>query len=141
MGRAGIYPTLSAIPNYAWRPDVDYLDEGTTIRMPNNTPYAGTLYWYGVTPTQALSATVQPVLNPPPIRMLIVRRATASWAETGNIRNERLADRMAGLFEKEFGEAMTLLRKHFKNGGALGRLLYPWGVGQYGPGWGGAWWN
>lgn len=140
MGSAGIYPSLTAIPGGAWRPGIDYLDEGTTIRMPNNVPYTGTLYWYGVTPRQQMSATVQPVLNPPPIRMLAVRRAVATFAETGNIRNEALANRMAALFEKELGEAATLLRKHFKNGGAMGRLLYPWGVGAYTPGFAGQWW-
>lgn len=140
LGSAGIYPSLTSIPGGAWMPGIDYLDQGTTIRMPNNVPYTGTLYWYGVTPRQQMSATVQPVLNPPPIRMLIVRRAVATFAETGNIRNEALANRMAALYEKELGEAATLLRKHFKNGGAMGRLLFPYGTGIYGAGWSGRWW-
>lgn len=140
LASAGIYPSLSAIPGGAWQPGIDYLDQGTSIRMPNNVPYTGTLYWYGVTPRQQMSDTVEPVLNPPTIRMLIVRRAVSIFAETGNIRNEALANREAALFEKEFGEACTLLRKHFKNGGAMGRLLYPWGVGAFAPGFVGQWW-
>lgn len=140
IGPAKVYPNLSAIPGAAWLPGIDYLDEGTQIRMVNNTPYTGTLYWYGVTPPAQMSDSVQPVLFPPPIRMLIVRKAVAEWAQTGNLRNASLADRQTVLFEKEFGEAMTLLRKHFAMGGGLGRMLYPWGVGAYGPGWGGAWW-
>jgi hypothetical protein len=141
MGRATIYPSLSAIPGYAWTPGIDYLDEGITIRMPNNTPYAGPLYWYGITPSQQLSASVQPVLMPPPIRILSVIDGVKNFAESANVRNAELADRMATRFEKEFGEAMTLLRKHFSGGGGLGRLLVPWGVpgGVYGPGWAGAW--
>lgn len=139
MGRARIYPSLSAIPGYAWTPGVDYLDQGTTIRMPNNTPYTGTLYWYGITPTQQISASVQPVLMPPEIRMLDVLYAVKNFAESG-VRNAELADRMALRYEVEFGTAMTMLRKHFSSGGGLGRLLMPWGVGEYGPGWSGAWW-
>lgn len=140
MGQAGIYPSLQAIPGGAWVPGVDYLDEGIRIRMPNAVPYTGTLYWYGLTTYPPLNAVVDPVLQPPPIRKLIVRRAVADFAETGNLRNEALANRESALFEKELGEAVTLLRKRFKNGGALGRLLNPWGVGQYGPGWAGCWW-
>lgn len=139
IGQAGIYSTLSAIPGGAWRPGLDYLDEGPTIRMPNNTPYAGPLYWYGVTPNQLLSASVQPILNPPPLRMLIVRHAVAEFAEA--TRDTDLANRQHALFEKDFTDAMLLLRKHYKKGGALGRLLYPWGVGAYQPGWGGQYWS
>lgn len=140
MGQAGIYPSLNAIPGGAWVPGQDYLDEGTTIRMVNATPYTGTLYWYGITPKQQMSASVQPVLYPPPIRMLSVIWATKCFAEAGGIRNERLSDRMEKRFEKSLGETMTMLRKHFKSGGGLGRLLGAWGVGEYGPGWSGAWW-
>lgn len=139
MGRARIFPSLSAIPGYAWNPGIDYLDEGVQIRMPNNTPYAGTLYWYGITPTQQISASVQPVLMPPSIRMLNVIEAVKNFAESANVRNANLADRMTVRFEREFGNAMTLLRKHFASGGGLGRLLMPWGA-PGGPGWSGAWW-
>lgn len=142
MGRATIYPTLSSIPGGAWLPGIDYLDEGTTIRMPNNTPYTGTLFWYGLTPVQQLSATVPPVLSPPPLRMLIVLEGVKSYAESF-VRNPALSDRMALRLETEFGQGMTMLRKHFANGGGFGRVLFPWGVPgtPYGPGWGGAWWN
>lgn len=139
MGRAHIYASLNAIPGGAWVPGIDYLDEGTQIRMPNGTSYAGPLYWYGLTPTQQMSATVQPVLMPPSIRMLDVLKAVESFAQSA-VRNENLADRMEKRYEREFGDAMTLLRKHFASGGGMGRLLYPWGTGGYGPGWSGQWW-
>ena len=141
MGRTGIYANLASIPGGAWTPGIDYLDEGTTIRMPNNTPYTGTLYWYGLQAAPRMSDTVQPILMPPSIRMLIARRAAAMFAESGQIRNPQIADRQTLEFEKEFGEAMTLLRKHFKNSGCLGRMLMPWGVGNYTAGWPGAWWS
>lgn len=142
IGRTSIYPSLSAIPGGAWNPGIDYLDEGTTIRMPNNTPFTGPLYWYGITPTQQMSATVQPVLMPPPLRMLDVVQAVKNFAESANVRAPDLANRMALRLEKEFGEGMTMLRKHFSRGGGSGRLLFPWGapMSPYGPGWAGAWW-
>ena len=140
MGQTGIYPTTSSIPGGAWTPGVDYLDEGTTIRMPNAVPYTGTLFAYGLQMAPRMSQDVQPVLMPPSIRMLIPRRAVAMFAESGNIRNEALANRMSVEFEKEFGDTMTLLRKHVKTSGTMGRMLMPWGVGPYGPGWSGAWW-
>lgn len=142
MGRAQIYPSLNAIPGYAWQPGIDYLDQGTSIRMPNNTPYAGTLYWYGITPTQQLSAIVEPVLMPPSSRQLIVIYAVKTFAESANVRNADLADRMSVRFELEFGQNATMWRKHFSGGGGLGRLLVPWGVpgSVYSPGWAGQWW-
>jgi hypothetical protein len=139
MGKTQIFPTLSSIPGGAWRPNIDYLDEGIRIRLPNATPYAGPLYWYGLTPAQQMSATVQPVLQPPQSRMLIVLAAVKAFSESA-MRNPALADRMAVRFETEFGQTMTMLRTHFKNGGGLGRLLFPWGSGSYGPGWSGQWW-
>lgn len=128
IGRATIYPSLSSIPGGAWVPGVDYLDEGTLLRMPNGVPYAGPLYWYGVTPIQSLSADVPPVLQPPPARILLVIKAVATFAETGNVRNATLADRMLARFEREFAAHMTLIRKHVASDGAFGRLLWPLGA-------------
>jgi len=142
IGQARIYPSLSAIPQGAWIPGIDYLDEGVTIRMPNNTPYTGTLYWYGLTPAQRIASGVQPVLQPPASRLGIAIRAVKNFAMSAN-RNAALVQAME-LKEREwFDPYLTLLRKHFSSGGGMGRLLYPWGVpgGVYGPGWSGAWWS
>lgn len=139
MGKAGIYPSLASIPGGAWLPGIDYLDEGVRIRMPNNSPFVGPLYWYGLTPTQQMSASVQPVLQPPSARILDVIQAVKVFAESA-MRNPALADRMDLRFEREFGQTMTMLRTHFRNGGGLGRLLFPWGTGEYGPGWSGQYW-
>lgn len=127
LGRARIYNSLAAIPSAPLRPDFDYLDEGVRIRSTNNTPLAGPLYWYGLTPTQRISATVQPVLMPPSARMLDVIAAVKMFAESA-LRNAALADRMDARFEREFGQKMTMIRKHFAGGGAMGRLLAPWGA-------------
>lgn len=126
MGKAGIYSSLAAVPDYPWVPGVDYLDEGVQIRLPNNRSWAGTLYWYGITPPQELSATVQPVLQPPSARTLIVSEAVRKFATTA-VRNADLAAMAAQEFDREFGPIMALLRRHFRGGGALGPLTFPWG--------------
>lgn len=124
MGKAGIFPSLQAIPNAPWQPGVDYLDEGTQIRMPNGRQWSGTLYWYGITPAQQMSAAIQPVLNPPPIRALIVLKAVADYARSAG-RNSDMALTYEAQFEREFGPWMTQLRRHFRGGGAMGPLLQP----------------
>lgn len=128
IGRTRIYPNLSAIPGGAWIPNIDYLDEGVQIRMPNQVPYGGSLYWYGVTPIGQMSDTVQPILNPPAARMLIAIDAVKNFAESANVRNANLADRMETRFEREFAIQMTLLRKHVSSDGWYGRMLWPLGA-------------
>lgn len=127
MGKTGIYPSLSAIPDSPWREGYDYLNEGTQIRIPNNTSYAGTLYWRGITPPPDITASTQPVLFPEAARELIVIDAVRQFASE--------YDRNAGLVElmqtEWFGnpalnlvgawQAWTLVWKtQFRNGGALG---------------------
>ena len=123
---AHVYLSLSAIPSYPWNPGQDYLDEGSTIRMPNNTPYTGTLYWQGITPPQQISASVQPILNPPAARILICIKAVQTFAEEA-IRNPSLVDEMQMRWDREFPEQMTAIRKHFKGRhyGGFGNRI-PW---------------
>lgn len=125
---ARIFPTQSAVPDYPWTPGVDYLDEGSVIRLPNNTPWAGPLYWYGVTPPAQMSASVQPVLMPPPARILIVIDAVRSFAEQ-YLRNAALADQMEIKWDREYGAQMVTIRKHLRGNGNVSRLGYPFGVG------------
>lgn len=126
MGKTGIFPSLVSIPDYPWQPGIDYLDEGVQIRMPNNRQWSGPLYWYGITPPQQMSATVQPVLQPPPARILIVIEAVRTFAEEF-ARNPALVSTMENKWANEFGPWMTQLRRHFRGGGLLGPLLVPWG--------------
>ncbi len=120
-GKARIYIDLVSIPNAPLRPGVDYLDEGTQIRMPNNMPWGGTLYWYGITPPELMSATVQPVLQPPTARILIVIEAVREFAEEFG-RNEKLMASMDRRWDREWGPTMTMIRTHFRGGGALTML-------------------
>lgn len=121
-----IYPALTAIPDWPLIPGADYLDEGTQIRMPNNItlPFPA-LYMYGVVFPQRMSATVQPALQPPAARMLIVYKAVEIFANGAGVRNAQLADRMAAKYQLEFGKWMTTIRRHFQGGNPLGPLVTP----------------
>lgn len=133
MGPAKIFNSLTAIPDYPLIPGVDYLDEGTTIRGPNNLPIPGPgpLYWYGLTPPARMSATVQPILQPPPFRICIMLKAASDWAQTQGVLNANTVDRYEGQYEREFARNMTQVRKHFQAGGAIGRLLLPYGAAGF----------
>lgn len=123
---ARIYPNLLAVPSYPWNPGADYLDEGATIRMPNNNPYTGAVpYWQGIVPPTQISATVQPVLQPPAARILICIRAVQFFAEEA-IKNGALADQMQIRWDREFPKQMTVLRKHFcgRSYGSTGRIQW-----------------
>lgn len=133
MGRAQIYPSLSAVPDYPWRPGVDYLDEGTTIRIPNNIAFAGPLYWRGITLPQAISASVQPVIQPPPARTLIVTKAVQLFAEQ-YLRNAALADQMQIRWDRQFPKQMTMIRKHFSGARPTLAVTAGSGYGGGGPG-------
>lgn len=124
MGKARIFMDLVSVPFAPLRPGIDYLDEGTTIRMPNNMPWSGTLYWYGIDPPEQLSETVQPVLFPPSARILIVIEAVRQFAQQFG-RNNALEQAMDREWDNEFPPTMTMLRTHFRGGGALGSMLRP----------------
>lgn len=80
MGKTGIFSDLSAIPSCPWRQGIDYLNEGTQIRIPNNGTYSGTLYWRGITPPPDITAVTQPVLFPEASRELIVLDAVRQFS-------------------------------------------------------------
>ena len=140
LGKAQVFPSLNAVPNFPWLEGIDYLDEGTRIRMPNNQQWTAPLYWYGMTMPQDLSASVNPTLNPPSARILIPVQAVKNFAEEGN-RNPPLAAAMNAKYQEHFGPIMTAMRKHFRSGGTLGQGSYPWGRagGLYAPSGLGGW--
>lgn len=139
IGKVRIFENLAAIPDYPWVEGVDYLDEGTQIRIPNNQTYGGTLYWRGIAPYADITASVQPSLLPPPFRILIVYEAVRRYAEEG-LRSVELADRMQANYDKAFMRLCIVLKTQFSSGGALGsvsglRLT----MGAYNGNGGGAW--
>lgn len=76
FGHAEIYARLSDIPDYPMAPGVDFIPEGTKIRIPQNrtksfvdgAPY----YRMALRPDTVISASVQPLLQPKSARMLLV---------------------------------------------------------------------
>lgn len=128
IGPASIYPSLAAIPSYPLTPGFDYLDEGIRIRGPNNLPINagnGPLYWYGIGFPAQMSATVQPVLQPPPSRDVICLKAAERFFWSNGGTNQLMAGQFHAMYEEQMGFTMTMIRRHFRGGGAMGRLLYP----------------
>lgn len=119
FGKTQIYRNLSDIPDMPMIPDWDYLDEGTQIRLPRNRTYTGTLYWRGVVMPGVIDATHDPAFNPRPLNELVAIRAAKNFAESGNLRNAALADRMRLRWKERFPYWMLVLRKQFDRGGAL----------------------
>ena len=143
LGKAQIYPTLTAVPDYPWIPGIDYLDEGTQIRLPNNQQWPGPLYWRGMTSPPAISATNQPVIQPPLSRILIVIKGVRIFAEQF-ARNPVLAATMEARWQREWPKHATAIRRHFRGartlgpltsaGGAWGPSLgFGFGAGGWGP--------
>lgn len=144
-GNAAIFPSLASIPDYPWVPGVDYLDEGATIRLPNARQWAGPLFCYGVDPAvmqpAPLSATVAPVVQPAPARVLIVIEAVRQYAMEF-ARNPALAALAQNEWDREFARWMTEIRRHLRGTRRLGPLVGNHGIaGAFGPGWGGTLWS
>lgn len=125
MGKTGIYPSLSAIPDAPWREGIDYLNEGTQIRIPNNRSYGGTLYWRGITPPPNIDATHQPSLFPEASRELIVMDAVRQFASE-YARNPDVVTMMAnewdgdGIRPGAWATWCLVWKTQFRQGGALG---------------------
>ena len=127
-GDVGIYRSLNDVPDNPMMLNVDYLDEGTLIRIPNNRTFASTLYWRGIATPADISASQEPALRPAPARVLIVFKAVENFAREGGAR-AALADEMEYLWRKEFPIHMANWKTHFRRGGGLGRIIRtdPWG--------------
>jgi hypothetical protein len=124
-GYGGIYTALNNIPDSPWVDGVDYINEGSQIRIPNNRTYSGTLYWYGVGQPADISASVQPSLFPEDSRELIVIEAARRFGQEGN-RNLSLADEMKIEFANKWPIYCMRWKTQYKQGGALsftGRTL------------------
>lgn len=119
MGKGGIFASLSDIPSNPLRPGVDYLLEGTQIRIPNNNTYTGTLYWYGIGQPPDITASVQPSLFPEASRELIVVETVRQFA-LEYLRSPDLSAAMRDEFDGRLWPSYCLLWKSaFRSGGAL----------------------
>lgn len=121
MGKAIIFPSLASWPDFPWVEGMDYISEGTQIRMPNNRTWASPLYWYGVPQPSDISASVQPALFPEGSRELIVFRAVANFANEAD-NNEKLSAKMEGRYQQAWMRWCTAWKTQFGSGGALGSI-------------------
>jgi hypothetical protein len=120
VGHVKIFRNLADYPDCALVEGVDYLNEGTQIRIPNNRT-EGTLYWHGIPiPIDIASGgSAEPALRPAPSRVLIVIRAVWNFALEGN-RDAALAEAMERKWYREFPKWMLVFKTQFSQGGALG---------------------
>lgn len=90
MGWVQIAPRLSAFFSdqgfVGWEVDVNYLDEGTRIRIPGDRAWAGDLYARYVPRPPRITAGVAASLRPIELCELAVNRAVRKWASKGNQR-------------------------------------------------------
>ena len=114
-GKVKIYPTLASVPDSPLREGVDYLQEGTQLRIPHDSTYTGALYWRGIPPVADISATVQPALMPPPARSLIVLEAARMFQQDQPADAALLTQEYA----HEFARWMLVYKTQFRSGGGV----------------------
>jgi hypothetical protein len=119
FGSAQIYKTVTAVPDRPLIPSYDYIDEGDHIRLPRNRKYSGPLYYRAIVMPPPITALVAPALVPSAANELTGIRAAMNFAESGNVRNATLADRMAVRWAKRFPHWCLLWKRQFSSGGAL----------------------
>lgn len=119
MGKAKIFENQQSFPDFPWIEGMDYVNEGTQIRLTNGRTWSTPLYWYGITPPADITASVQPSIFPPAFRDLIVFQAVTMYGEEGK-RDTELADRFAQKYARRFAEGCLSWKTSFSSGGALG---------------------
>jgi hypothetical protein len=119
FGKAQLYKSLADIPDRPLREGVDYISEVSQIRIPGNRTRSGTIYWRGIVMPEAISAEVAPALIPPEANELTAIRAARNFAESGNLRNPALADRMEKRWKQRWPQLCLLFKQQFRSGGAL----------------------
>ncbi len=126
IGKTGIYPSLASVPDSPWREGLDYLSEGSQIRIPNDGTYSGTLYFRGIAQPADLDGTHNPALLPESSRVLIPHIAALNFARSF-ARNPSLAQMEIDYLGEPWGNNKGAFarwclawRKQFRQGGALG---------------------
>lgn len=121
IGDVQIYRYISDVPDRAMIPGVDYIDEGDQIRLPRNRVWTGPLYYRGILMPLGLSAAVgeTPALIPGPANELTALRAGANFAESGNLRNAALADRLKQRYMIRLRYWALVWKRQFSAGGVL----------------------
>lgn len=120
IGRVGIYRSINDIPNWPMTPGSDYIPLGSqAIQFPNNTSYAGPLYFRGVFPAPPMTKAVDPVLFPLSARALIPLRAAINFAMDVH-RDMALASTLTSKYAERWVEHCLIWKTQFSSGGAVG---------------------
>ena len=117
IGHVWIGRSTSRYPDPDLLEGVDFINEGTQIRMMNER-VESSLYWTGIATPANISASVEPSLRPAPARILIVIKAVKNFAEEGD-QMPTLAQSMEIRYAKEFAKWMLTFKTQFRAGGAL----------------------
>jgi|ERR1051325_3390241 hypothetical protein len=119
FGKVQLYRNLSDVPDRPLREGIDYISEVSQIRIPGNRTLSGTIYWRGIVMPDPITAEVAPALIPPEANELTAIRAARNFAESGNLRNPALADRMEKRWKQRWPHLCLLFKRQFQSGGAL----------------------
>lgn len=129
MGWVQIAPRLNSFFSderfVGWEVDLQYLDEGTRIRIPGDRSWSGNLYARGVPRPPRITDVVPPSLRPVEFNVLTINRAVRKWAKQGNQRPD-----IAKAMDEEFGypvttgprmfaEIMLTIKRRHRTSGAL----------------------
>lgn len=117
MGNARIFRSLKDVPDYPMVEGVEYLSEGTQIRIPNQRTEAGPLYWYGESQPTDISASSEPVLNPEPSRNLIALEAARRFVQA-NGQSDRAAD-LGAEYGRELPRWLLVWKRQFSSGAGM----------------------
>jgi hypothetical protein len=121
MGTVQIAPSLSAFSGdsfVGWKEGLDFMDEGTHIRMMSNRSFGGTLYCRAVLTPPDISSSVNPILAPADARELISIQAVLDWADDGGLLPS-VAGAQQRQWNRKFPEWMLTYKKRFRGGGGL----------------------
>lgn len=122
MGAVQIAPRLSAFTSdrdfVGWDVDIEFLDEGTRIRIPGDRAFSGTLYARYVPRPPRMTALVGPSIRPIEASTLIVNRAVRKWAKQGNQRPD-IKKEMDEEWAKDFPVWMLTWRRRHRGGARI----------------------
>jgi hypothetical protein len=120
QGNVRVFTSLNNVPDYPLHLGVDYVSEGTTIRIPNNRTLSGPLYWQGITTPPDITASTQPSLFPEASRNLIALDAARRFMATQG--RPDLSDDLQRQYDRELPRWLLVWKRQFSNGGALGAV-------------------
>lgn len=121
MGWVQISTRLSAFSGdsfVGWREGVDFISEGTRIRIPSDHAYSGTLYGRWVPTPPRITAAVASIIRPAQARELIVCKAIIAFGRQGAVAPALVAAAQANWAQK-FPIWCLTYKKQFKGGGGL----------------------